>query len=111
MSKVIVVVGPDNDTRYTKLFWINNGPYNNLTARKFVLTCTPEAFQAAAQAAAKAGTTDGKKVAAAIKGGKWDTVLGPITYDKKGDITVVDYVVYQWDKGGNYAELPAKSGS
>ena len=29
--------------RYTKLFWINTGPYNNLTARKFVLTCTPEA--------------------------------------------------------------------
>ena len=27
--------------RYTKLFWINTGPYNNLTARKFVLTCTP----------------------------------------------------------------------
>ena len=24
-------------TRYTKLFWINSGPYNNLTARKFVL--------------------------------------------------------------------------
>ena len=23
--------------RYTKLFWINTGPYNNLTARKFVL--------------------------------------------------------------------------
>ena len=30
--------------RYTKLFWINSGPYNNLTARKFVLTCTREAF-------------------------------------------------------------------
>src|SRR6478752_10740896 len=26
--------------RYTKLFWINTGPYNNLTARKFVLRCT-----------------------------------------------------------------------
>ncbi len=25
--------------RYTKLFWINTGPYNNLTARKFVLKC------------------------------------------------------------------------
>jgi dipeptidyl-peptidase-3 len=37
--------------RYTKLFWINNGPYNNLTARKFVLTCTPDAFAAAAKAA------------------------------------------------------------
>jgi dipeptidyl-peptidase-3 len=24
-------------TRYTKLFWINTGPYNNLTARKFML--------------------------------------------------------------------------
>src|SRR3954453_14959779 len=34
--------------RYTKLFWINSGPYNNLTARKFVLNTTPEAFAAAA---------------------------------------------------------------
>ena len=41
--------------RYTKLFWINTGPYNNLTARKFVLGCTPEAFLAAATSAARAG--------------------------------------------------------
>src|SRR5205814_6578198 len=41
--------------RYTKLFWINSGPYNNLTARKFVLMCAPEAFAAAAHAAEKAG--------------------------------------------------------
>jgi dipeptidyl-peptidase-3 len=41
--------------RYTKLFWINTGPYNNLTARKFVLKCTPAAFAAAAAAAARAG--------------------------------------------------------
>src|SRR5437867_9585147 len=37
--------------RYTKLFWLNTGPYNNLTAQKFVLKCTPEAFAAAARAA------------------------------------------------------------
>ena len=37
--------------RYTKLFWLNNGPYNNLTARKFVLACTPDAFAAAAKTA------------------------------------------------------------
>ncbi|MGE0461957.1 MAG: peptidase M49 [Vicinamibacterales bacterium] len=43
--------------RYTKLFWLNNGPYNNLTARKFVLKCTPEAFLAAAKASAAAGAT------------------------------------------------------
>src|ERR1051325_1654732 len=41
--------------RYTKLFWINTGPYNSLTSRKFVLTCAPEAFAAAARAAAGAG--------------------------------------------------------
>jgi dipeptidyl-peptidase III len=43
--------------RYTKLFWLNNGPYNNLTARKFVLKSTPEAFAAAVKASASAGAT------------------------------------------------------
>jgi len=41
--------------RYTKLFWINTGPFNNLTARKFLLKCTPEAFAAAVAAAQKGG--------------------------------------------------------
>jgi dipeptidyl-peptidase-3 len=40
---------------YTKLFWINTGPYNNLTARKFVLKTTPDAFAAAAETAAANG--------------------------------------------------------
>jgi dipeptidyl-peptidase-3 len=43
--------------RYTKLFWINSGPHNNLTSRKFVLQCSPAAFRAAAHAAATAGAT------------------------------------------------------
>jgi dipeptidyl-peptidase-3 len=43
--------------RYTKLFWLNTGPHNNLTARKFVLKCEPQAFAAAAHAAASAGAT------------------------------------------------------
>jgi dipeptidyl-peptidase-3 len=41
--------------RYTKLFWINTGPYNNLTARKFVLRCTQAAFAAAVRTAARNG--------------------------------------------------------
>src|SRR5262245_18696746 len=41
--------------RYTKLFWMNTGGYNNLTARKFVLACTPERFAAAAHAAVTSG--------------------------------------------------------
>ena len=43
--------------RYTKLFWLNTGPHNNLTARKFVLKCRPEAFASAAHRAAGSGAT------------------------------------------------------
>ena len=42
---------------YTKLFWINTGPFNNLTARKFVVETTPARFGAAVAAAARAGAT------------------------------------------------------
>ena len=44
-------------TRYTKLFWLNTGPHNNLTARKFVPECPPPAFAAAVRAAAEAGAS------------------------------------------------------
>jgi dipeptidyl-peptidase-3 len=42
-------------TRYTKLFWINTGPYNNLTARKFVLGLSERQLIDAAQAARDRG--------------------------------------------------------
>ena len=42
-------------TRYTKLFWLNTGPYNNLTARKFVLNLPAEALIAAAESAQRSG--------------------------------------------------------
>jgi dipeptidyl-peptidase-3 len=41
--------------RYTKLFWINTGPYNNLTARKFVLRVTRDELLAALTAARRDG--------------------------------------------------------
>jgi len=41
--------------RYTKLFWINTGPYNSLTARKFVLKCSLEALVTAAEQAQALG--------------------------------------------------------
>ena len=43
--------------RYTKLFWLNNGPYNNLTAQKFVMKITPAQLSDAAKAAQKSGAT------------------------------------------------------
>ena len=66
---------------------------------------TYAAIQVWAEAATKAGTTDPKKVAAVLKAnGPWETVLGPISYDKKGDITMVDYVFYIWHNG-NYSQM------
>jgi len=40
---------------YAKLFWINNGPYDNITSRKFVLACTLEQFRTAVEQALAAG--------------------------------------------------------
>ncbi len=51
-------VDPDTLARvdhYARLFWLNSGPHTNLTSRKFVLRCAPEALAAAARAAANAG--------------------------------------------------------
>lgn len=41
--------------RYTTLFWINAGPYHNLTAQKFTLRLTPEALRAAVDTAVANG--------------------------------------------------------
>ena len=46
-------------TRYTKLFWLNTGPYNNLTARKFVLSLAPDAFASALARAHANGARQG----------------------------------------------------
>jgi branched-chain amino acid transport system substrate-binding protein len=40
-----------------------------------------------------------------IKAGAWDTVIGKIAYDSKGDIKQLDFVVYKWDDKGGYAEV------
>ena len=45
-------------------------------------------------------TSDPQKVAQELKSaGPWDSVLGPIAFDKKGDITKSDYVFYIWHNG------------
>ena len=63
------------------------------------------AVQVMKQAAEAAKSLDPKKVAAEIHSGKtFNTVLGPLSFDKKGDITKLDYVVYVW-KDGAYTQL------
>src|SRR5262249_23997748 len=75
----------------------------NIDPEGYVLY-TYAAVQVWAQAAAQAKTTDPKKVAETIHKGKWNTVLGPVSYDANGDITFIDYVFYVW-KNGKYSEL------
>ncbi|MBP0493474.1 branched-chain amino acid ABC transporter substrate-binding protein [Pararoseomonas indoligenes] len=66
---------------------------------------TYAALQIWAAAAVKAATVDPRKVADAMRAsGPWQTVLGPVSFDRKGDVTVPDYVFYVW-KNGNYAEM------
>jgi branched-chain amino acid transport system substrate-binding protein len=59
------------------------------------------AIQAWAQAVTKAKSTNWKKVADTLRKNKYDTVLGKIGFDKKGDVTAPGYVFYVW-KDGKY---------
>jgi dipeptidyl-peptidase III len=74
--------------RYGKLFWINNGPYNNLTARKFVLPIAPDAFRAAARQAARSGasfpTADGESLDGLL------ARLQPMFFDPEVDPSVTN---------------------
>jgi hypothetical protein len=51
------------------------------------------------------GTEDGKKVADAMKLGIWDSVLGPLSFNSKGDVGGIGWTIYKWDKTANYAEI------
>jgi branched-chain amino acid transport system substrate-binding protein len=59
------------------------------------------AIQAWAQAVEKAGKTDTGAVADALRANQFETVLGNIGFDEKGDVTAPGYVFYIW-KDGKY---------
>ena len=65
---------------------------------------TYAAIQAWVSAATKAGSTDFEPVVAALNDGAFDTVLGSLEFDDKGDVTLPGYVFYEW-KDGNYDYL------
>jgi dipeptidyl-peptidase-3 len=75
-------------TRYTKLFWINTGPYNNLTARKGVLRITPEQLSVAV---AKAISNGGKISTAPTEDvTKLLARLGPMFFDPEFEPVVTN---------------------
>jgi branched-chain amino acid transport system substrate-binding protein len=65
---------------------------------------TYAAIQAFAAAAGKAGSLKVDDLSKALKSITVDTVVGPLSWDKKGDVTEPKYVFYVWT-GGKYAEM------
>ena len=62
------------------------------------------AVQAWAQAVKEAGSLDLREVITSLRTHQFDTVLGRIDFDDKGDLTVQSWVWYIW-KGGEYVPL------
>jgi len=65
---------------------------------------TYAAIQAFAAAAEKAKSVKLGDLSKALKSMTIDTVIGPLSWDKKGDVTDPKYVFYIW-KAGKYAEM------
>ena len=65
---------------------------------------TYAAIQAWAQAAESAGSLEPDAIKAALKGGTFETVLGTLSFDDKGDIEGPSYVFYEWSNG-DYHEV------
>src|SRR6266853_4378656 len=81
-------------------FMAENPPYN---PEGYTLY-TYAAIQAFAAAADKAKSLKVDDLSKALKSMTVETVIGPLSWDKKGDVTDPKYVFYVW-KSGKYAEM------
>ena len=99
--------GPDPRNKPTAKAIVEKFKAKNIDPEGYTLY-TYAAMQVWSQAVKKAGTIDPKKVMDTIKAGAWDTVIGKLEFDAKGDIKQLDYVVYKWDDKGNYTEINPK---
>jgi branched-chain amino acid transport system substrate-binding protein len=101
---VMMTFPADPRNRPTAAAVVKEFKAKNIDPEGYVLY-TYAAMQLYAAAVEKAKSTDAKKVAETIKsGGPWSTVLGDLSYDKKGDVTKADYVFYIWHDG-NYSQM------
>jgi branched-chain amino acid transport system substrate-binding protein len=62
------------------------------------------AVQAWARAAEKAGSLELQAMITALRDNQFDTVLGQIDFDDKGDLAVPNLIWYVW-RGGTYVPL------
>ncbi|OSM01773.1 branched-chain amino acid ABC transporter substrate-binding protein [Magnetofaba australis] len=62
-------------------------------------------IQSITQAIAGTKTTDADKLAKWLKTHGAQTVMGPKSWDAKGDLKVSDYVMYKWNDDGKYEQM------
>ena len=75
----------------------------NIDPEGYVLY-TYAAIQAWAQAATAAKSEDSKAVMAELAKGRFKTVIGDFSFDRKGDPTLPPYTIYEW-KAGKYEQI------
>jgi branched-chain amino acid transport system substrate-binding protein len=63
------------------------------------------AVQVWAQAAEKAGSLELEAMIASLRENQFDTVLGPLDFDDKGDLVVQNLGLYVWHADGTYVPL------
>ncbi len=66
----------------------------------FVLT-SYTAVQLIAEGIEQAGSTDPFDVAEALRSGSYNTPIGTVEYDEKGDMKSFEFVVYEWHSDGS----------
>ncbi|MEZ5670032.1 MAG: branched-chain amino acid ABC transporter substrate-binding protein [Alphaproteobacteria bacterium] len=106
---VLMTFGPDPRNFETAAAVVENFRAGGYEPEGYTLY-TYAAVQVFAKAAEIAGSTDLDAVEAALHGNSFETVIGTLSFNDKGDIQQPAYVWYGWS-GGTYAELPAAGGA
>src|SRR5262245_32014309 len=94
----LMTYGPDPRKRAEAKTIVDKFRAKNFEPESYTLYAYA-AVQIIKQAAEAANSHNPKKVSETMKSvRKFDTVIGEISYDPKGDITRLDYVMYVWKK-------------
>jgi branched-chain amino acid transport system substrate-binding protein len=101
---VIFTFPPDPRKRPTAAAVVKEFSDKNINPEGYTLY-SYAAIQVWAGAVEKAKSIEPKKLAETLKSGaSFDSVLGPLSYDKNGDITKINYTFYVWHDG-DYHEM------
>ncbi|MCX8101577.1 MAG: branched-chain amino acid ABC transporter substrate-binding protein [Geminicoccaceae bacterium] len=99
----LMTFGPDARKKPSAAAVLDKFKAKNIDPEGYTLY-TYAAIQVFAEAATKAGTTDLDALIKVLRANTFNTVIGPLAFDEKGDIKNPEYVMYKWSNG-QYSEL------